>query len=77
MTISNSFWSRWMTIVSLIVAVGGIVAWHFNGISEAKIYTDQKVGKLEAKVDRVYERQESMQSDLAVIKSILQRRRRD
>ena len=65
----NGFWTRWMTIVSLMIAVGGIVTAHFNGLASSKAYTDIMVGKIDGKVDRIYEKLKDVEADVAVIKS--------
>lgn len=71
----NGFWTRWMMIVSLVVAVGGVVAAHFNGIAAAKTYTDDMYGKIDEKVDRIYEKLKDVESDVAVIKSSVERKK--
>lgn len=71
----NGFWTRWMTIISLMIAVGGIVAAHFNGIASSKAYTDLMVGKINDKVDRIYEKLKDVEADVAVIKSSVEKKR--
>ncbi len=71
----HGFGVRWMMIVSLIVAVGGVVAAHFNGIESAKSYTDLMYGKIDEKVDRIYEKLKDVESDVAVIKVSVEKKK--
>ena len=64
-----------MMIVSVVVAVGSVVAAHFNGIESAKTYTDFKYGKIDEKVDRIYEKLKDVESDVAVIKASVERKK--
>ena len=71
----NGFWTRWMMIVSLIMAVGGVVAAHFNGLASSRTYTDLMYGKIDEKVDRIYEKLKDVESDVAVIKSSVEKKK--
>ncbi|MBI4211071.1 MAG: hypothetical protein HY540_00390 [Deltaproteobacteria bacterium] len=71
----NGFWTRWMMIVSLVIAVGGVVAAHFNGIESSKTYTDVMYGKIDEKVDRIFEKLKDVESDVAVIKASVERKK--
>jgi len=68
--------SQWSTLAALVVVVGTIVGAYFNGIGEARDYTDKNIGKIEEKLDQVYFEQKTMGEDIAVIKSLVQERAR-
>lgn len=63
----NGFWQKMLTFISLVLAVGGVVAAHFKGISTAKGYTDQKVQEVEKEFIHRFERLEDKQDRILEI----------
>jgi len=68
----DNSWQKVGVVIAALVAIGSVVATHFNGIATAKNYTDVKMEKLETKVDKSFDSLAQIKADVAVIKNILQ-----
>ncbi len=73
-TDSSNGWSRVGIIISGMIAIAAAVAAHFDGVNSAKAYTDQRIDKLEIKIDKTFDKLSDMQSDISAIKVSLPNR---
>jgi len=67
-TIDQASWPKIGIIISAITAIAAGVAAHFDGISSSKNYTDQRIDRLELKIDKTFDKLSQMQSDISAIK---------
>lgn len=68
MAIDHNNWNKVGVIVAAMVAMAAAVAAHFDGVSSAKSYTDQRIDKIEQKIDNTFEKISRIQADISAIK---------
>lgn len=64
----------WAILVAIMVSIGSVVAAHFNGINEAKSYTDIRVNKIDDKLDKIQEDLSEQKGNILLIKTMLAQR---
>lgn len=64
-------WQTWAAIIAIIMGVGSAVAAHFNGIASARDYTDEKIIRIDNKLDHIQDYLSQQQADISSIKVML------